>query len=197
MPLLLCSRAGTTQLIKHGSALLNLFTVGDLLFIAVISVQQATMSHSLPDLPYEYGALEPYIDTQTMQIHHDRHHATYVNNLNAAVGKFPELKDLGIVELNQAIGSSKIPSDVATAVRYVTFREGPVRFEAQRRRDRRCFIESKLAWQLPFVLAFAFASLRMRQSERLRSTTPTLLHPLLRISNAHPYLTAGTTAEGT
>lgn len=75
------------------------------------------MAFSLPPLPYDYGVLEPYIDTTTMQIHHDKHHATYVNNLNAATEKFPELRDLGIVDLNKAIGSSKIPSDVATAVR--------------------------------------------------------------------------------
>ena len=76
------------------------------------------MAYSLPALPYDYGTLEPYIDTQTMQIHHDKHHQTYVNNLNAATEKFPELKDLGIVDLNKAIGTSKIPTDVATAVRY-------------------------------------------------------------------------------
>ena len=75
------------------------------------------MTFSLPPLTYDYGSLEPYIDTQTMQIHHDKHHATYVNNLNAVTDKFPELKELGIVDLNKAIGSSKIPSDVATAVR--------------------------------------------------------------------------------
>ncbi|KAK9800866.1 hypothetical protein WJX73_002800 [Symbiochloris irregularis] len=75
------------------------------------------MAYNLPPLPYDYGALEPHIDTETMQIHHDKHHATYVKNLNAAVEKFPELKDVGIVDLNKSIGTSKIPSDVATAVR--------------------------------------------------------------------------------
>ena len=80
------------------------------------------MTFSLPDLPYDYGTLEPYIDTTTMQIHHDKHHATYVNNLNTAIGKVPELKDVGIVDLNTAIGTSKIPSDVATAVRYSPYR---------------------------------------------------------------------------
>ena len=43
------------------------------------------MAFELPPLPYAYDALEPYIDTQTMQLHHDKHHAAYVNNLNAAL----------------------------------------------------------------------------------------------------------------
>lgn len=76
------------------------------------------MAFSLPALPYDYGTLEPYIDKQTMQIHHDKHHATYVNNLNAALAKAPDLKDLSIVDLNKAIGSSRVPSEIATAVRY-------------------------------------------------------------------------------
>ena len=44
------------------------------------------MAHSVPPLPYDYNALEPHIDEQTMRIHHDKHHAAYVNNLNAALG---------------------------------------------------------------------------------------------------------------
>jgi len=46
----------------------------------------------LSPLPYNYDALEPYIDAQTMQLHHDMHHQTYVNNLNTAVGKYSELE---------------------------------------------------------------------------------------------------------
>ena len=49
------------------------------------------MAHQLPPLPYDFGALEPHIDAQTMQIHHDKHHGTYVTNLNAAVEKHAEL----------------------------------------------------------------------------------------------------------
>ena len=49
------------------------------------------MAHQLPPLPYDFGALEPHIDAQTMQIHHDKHHGTYVTNLNAAVEKHVEL----------------------------------------------------------------------------------------------------------
>ena len=50
------------------------------------------MAFTLPDLPYAFDALEPHIDAQTMQIHHDRHHKTYVDNLNAALEKHPDFK---------------------------------------------------------------------------------------------------------
>ncbi len=49
------------------------------------------MTYTLPDLPYAYDALEPYIDEETMHLHHDKHHNTYVTNLNAAIEKYPEL----------------------------------------------------------------------------------------------------------
>lgn len=75
------------------------------------------MAYTLPPLPYAVEALEPYIDATTMTIHHDRHHDTYVNNLNAALSKFPEFNDLGLVDLNKAVGSDKLPADIATAVR--------------------------------------------------------------------------------
>ena len=50
------------------------------------------MAHTVPDLPYDYSALEPYIDEETMHLHHDKHHAAYVNNLNAALEKYPDLQ---------------------------------------------------------------------------------------------------------
>ena len=49
------------------------------------------MAHTLPALPYDFAALEPHIDAQTMQIHHGKHHQAYVTNLNAALDKHPEL----------------------------------------------------------------------------------------------------------
>ena len=49
------------------------------------------MAHVLPSLPYAHDALEPHIDTQTMQIHHDKHHAAYVTNANAALESAPDL----------------------------------------------------------------------------------------------------------
>jgi Fe-Mn family superoxide dismutase len=57
------------------------------------------MSHQLPPLPYDTAALEPHIDAQTMQIHHGKHHAAYVNNLNAALEKHPDLQGKSAEEL--------------------------------------------------------------------------------------------------
>jgi len=73
------------------------------------------MAFQLMPLPYAYDALEPYIDTMTMQIHHDKHHAAYVNNLNAAIDKHPELGGKSVEALLSVL--SAIPEDIRTAVR--------------------------------------------------------------------------------
>jgi superoxide dismutase, Fe-Mn family len=73
------------------------------------------VAHSLPPLPYDYSALEPYIDAQTMTLHHDKHHAAYVNNLNAAIEKHPQLGSKTVEDLLRDINS--VPEDVRTAVR--------------------------------------------------------------------------------
>jgi Fe-Mn family superoxide dismutase len=73
------------------------------------------MPFTLPSLPYGFDALEPHIDTQTMQIHHGKHHQTYVNNLNAAIEKAPELANKTIEELMRGIDAA--PESVRTAVR--------------------------------------------------------------------------------
>jgi Fe-Mn family superoxide dismutase len=73
------------------------------------------MAHSLPPLPYDYNALEPHIDEQTMRIHHDKHHAAYVNNLNAALEKHPELSNKSVEDLVKGINT--VPEDIRTAVR--------------------------------------------------------------------------------
>jgi Fe-Mn family superoxide dismutase len=73
------------------------------------------MAHQLPNLPYGFDALEPHIDAQTMQIHHGKHHAGYVKNLNAALDKHPELQAKSLEELLQNIQS--VPDDIRTAVR--------------------------------------------------------------------------------
>jgi superoxide dismutase, Fe-Mn family len=70
---------------------------------------------SLPALPYAVDALEPYIDAQTMQIHHSKHHATYVNNLNNAVAAHPELANKTVEELVR--GWQGLPESIRTAVR--------------------------------------------------------------------------------
>jgi Fe-Mn family superoxide dismutase len=73
------------------------------------------MAFQLSPLPYSYDALEPYIDTLTMQIHHDKHHAAYVNNLNAALEKHPELSGKSLEALLSDLNA--VPEDIRTAVR--------------------------------------------------------------------------------
>ena len=73
------------------------------------------MAHALPALPYDFAALEPHIDTQTMQIHHGKHHQAYVTNLNAALEKHPDLQQKSVEDLLKGIGS--VPEDIRTAVR--------------------------------------------------------------------------------
>jgi len=74
------------------------------------------MSFSLPPLPYSSDALEPHIDQRTMEIHHGKHHATYVTNLNNAVGSAPELEGKSLDEL-LANGCAVVPEGIRTAVR--------------------------------------------------------------------------------
>jgi Fe-Mn family superoxide dismutase len=73
------------------------------------------MSFQLNPLPYEYDALEPFIDVQTMQIHHDKHHAAYVTNLNAALEKHPQLAGKSLETLLANLNA--VPEDIRTAVR--------------------------------------------------------------------------------
>jgi Fe-Mn family superoxide dismutase len=73
------------------------------------------MAFALPPLPYDFTALEPHIDAQTMEIHHDRHHQAYINNLNAAIEKHPELGSKSIEELLSDLAA--IPEDIRTVVR--------------------------------------------------------------------------------
>lgn len=73
------------------------------------------MAHVVPPLPYDYSALEPYIDEQTMHLHHDKHHQAYVTNLNAALEKHPEFASKAIEEILRNINS--VPEDIRTAVR--------------------------------------------------------------------------------
>ncbi len=73
------------------------------------------MPFTLPDLPYPFNALEPHIDAKTMEIHHDKHHGTYVTKLNAALEKAPSFQGRPIEEILKSLDS--IPADVRGAVR--------------------------------------------------------------------------------
>jgi Fe-Mn family superoxide dismutase len=73
------------------------------------------MAYKLPDLPYGFDALEPHIDARTMEIHHDRHHAAYVNNVNTALEGHPNLAARSIEDLLRGINS--VPEGVRTVVR--------------------------------------------------------------------------------
>jgi len=71
---------------------------------------RAAAEFSLPPLPYATKALEPVIDTRTMAVHHDRHHAAYVANLNAQISAFPELATINLTSLQSTV--SKYPTEV-------------------------------------------------------------------------------------
>ena len=73
------------------------------------------MTHKLPDLPYDYSALEPHVDTRTMAVHHDKHHQAYVNNLNKALEGYEELEKKSAIEL--LLDLDEVPESIRTAVR--------------------------------------------------------------------------------
>src|SRR5438876_516265 len=73
------------------------------------------MAYELPKLPYAYDALEPYIDARTMEIHYTKHHQTYIDNLNEALKKHPEIADVPLNTLLENL--QKVPEDIRTAVR--------------------------------------------------------------------------------
>src|SRR5262249_59330524 len=73
------------------------------------------MAYELPALPYPKEALEPYIDAQTMEIHHGKHHGTYVTNLNKAIAGKPDLENKSIEQLISSLDS--VPSDIRGVVR--------------------------------------------------------------------------------
>lgn len=73
------------------------------------------MAHEIDPLPYDYNALEPHIDEQTMRIHHDKHHQAYANNLNAALEKYPELQSKSAADLVRDLNA--VPEDIRMAVR--------------------------------------------------------------------------------
>ena len=80
-----------------------------------VVAQKNTSEFVLPPLTYDYNALEPYIDSQTMTLHHDKHHASYVKNLNEAIAPYPEFKGQTVEEL--LLNLDTLPEDIQTTVR--------------------------------------------------------------------------------
>jgi Fe-Mn family superoxide dismutase len=83
-------------------------------FLTYSLLEEKSMAHELPPLPYDYSALEPHVDEMTMRIHHDKHHAAYVTNLNKALESAPELQSLSIEALLKDI--AKVPESIRQAV---------------------------------------------------------------------------------
>ncbi len=81
----------------------------------MIEVTATQTLYELPPLPYSYDALEPFVDQETMHVHHDKHHQAYLNNLIAALDKHPELKKQSPEELLRNLNS--VPEDIRMAVR--------------------------------------------------------------------------------
>ncbi len=79
------------------------------------SPKEKSVAHVLPPLPYAFDALESHIDKMTMEIHHDKHHAAYVNNLNKALEGHSDLQGLSIEDL--LAGLDRVPENIRTAVR--------------------------------------------------------------------------------
>lgn len=73
------------------------------------------MKQELPKLNYEYDALEPFIDAKTMEIHYTKHHQAYIDKLNAALEKYPDLQKMSVKDL--ILNLNKIPEDIRTIVR--------------------------------------------------------------------------------
>ena len=73
------------------------------------------MAYELPPLPYDYAALEPFIDSQTMHLHHEKHHQTYINNVNAALEKHPQLAAKSVDDLIRDLNA--VPEDIRATVR--------------------------------------------------------------------------------
>ncbi len=79
------------------------------------SQKESPVTHVLPPLPYAFDALEPFIDKLTMEIHHDKHHGGYVNNLNKALDGRANLQSLSVEQLLADL--NKVPENIRTAVR--------------------------------------------------------------------------------
>jgi superoxide dismutase, Fe-Mn family len=92
--------------------------LADRVFVSQVGAAEAELGYTLPKLPYAYNALEPHIDARTMEIHHDKHHAAYVDNLNKALAGSPELKKKDPITLIREI------SEVPEAIRQTVINNG-------------------------------------------------------------------------
>lgn len=81
----------------------------------IVYSKEFRMPYTLPQLPYAYDALEPYIDRQTMELHHTKHHQAYINNLNTALEKYPALQEKTLDELLMNLHT--LPEDIQITVR--------------------------------------------------------------------------------
>jgi Fe-Mn family superoxide dismutase len=106
--------------LKKPLLMLSGVLVGIMLFVSFARAEDqgagaGTGPFKLPQLPYSYDALEPYIDAETMKIHHTKHHQTYVDKLNEAVNKYPDLKNKSVEELLSNL--NVLPADVREQIR--------------------------------------------------------------------------------
>jgi superoxide dismutase, Fe-Mn family len=111
------TRLNRRQLLQSAGAGLATLALSPLYAVAANTAGTAKAARggfTLPPLPYAYDALEPSIDKETMQIHHDKHHAAYVKNLNAALKDHPDFLKMDIVEVLQNV--AKLPKDIQQAV---------------------------------------------------------------------------------
>ncbi len=83
------------------------------------------MAYELPPLPYDYNALEPFIDTETMHLHHDKHHQAYINNVNAALASHPALAAKSVDDLIADLNA--VPEEIRGAVRNNGGGHSPIR----------------------------------------------------------------------
>ena len=86
-----------------------------LLLFRLAKEDSDTMAYELPPLPYDYTALEPHIDEQTMHLHHDKHHQAYVNNVNTALQGQSQFENMSVDDLMRKLNS--VPENIRTAVR--------------------------------------------------------------------------------
>lgn len=88
--------SGKAEVLNKTTPFCFFFSRSSAKLIAPLGCLVSRQKHTLPDLPYDYGALEPHINAEIMQLHHSKHHATYVNNLNVAEEKYREALAKGL-----------------------------------------------------------------------------------------------------